>query len=429
MTAKKHPVILSMIVRDEALTLRQCLASAAPYVDAIVIVDTGSSPEETPEPETGLRTQAIAEEFGATFRKSPRGCNDQGTLWSFADARNASLELAEDAAMRMQSQVDPEFDNVRPDPWILWLDAADVLIEGRRIAEEVETAEDASQNCIRFSTEMLDARGRVTLRFPRERLIRAFTHAWVYPVHELLAPDRGHVSSAHVAASGLRVQRPFRDRPAREENRNLRILTKTVHEHARPRDLYYLGMEHAQRGDFAEARRWLDVYLRVSRDPDERVLARLMLSELHASRRDQDEALACALRAHMEAPHWPAPKIQIAKLLYLAASRGDEPSANLAGARHFLLDAIERYREPVTHVPMDPRKKTEAHMILGRCSMMVGDYEVAIAAFGAVLDEDTNDPAAKSLRAQCEAMKKRDADAEEGFRRADEDRDDYEEGT
>ena len=34
---------LCMIVKDEAFFIEECLAAAAPYVDEIVVVDTGSS--------------------------------------------------------------------------------------------------------------------------------------------------------------------------------------------------------------------------------------------------------------------------------------------------------------------------------------------------------------------------------------------------
>jgi glycosyltransferase involved in cell wall biosynthesis len=64
-------------VRDEERTLAACLESARDLVDEICIVDTGSTD----------RTQEIARSFGAKLRTVP---------WkdSFAEARNASLEMA-----------------------------------------------------------------------------------------------------------------------------------------------------------------------------------------------------------------------------------------------------------------------------------------------------------------------------------------------
>ncbi|TXS90739.1 glycosyltransferase [Parahaliea maris] len=68
---------LCMIVRDEAFFLRDCLAAAAPHVDEMVVVDTGSS-DATPD---------IAREFGARLFHY---------TWhdDYAAARNFSLQQA-----------------------------------------------------------------------------------------------------------------------------------------------------------------------------------------------------------------------------------------------------------------------------------------------------------------------------------------------
>src|SRR5207249_480278 len=73
-----HPELsLCMIVRDEEPRLPSCLESIAPYVDEIVVVDTGSTD----------RTREVARDWGARVYEMP---------WpdSFAAARNQSLELA-----------------------------------------------------------------------------------------------------------------------------------------------------------------------------------------------------------------------------------------------------------------------------------------------------------------------------------------------
>ncbi|HET9074869.1 MAG TPA: glycosyltransferase [Solirubrobacteraceae bacterium] len=84
---------LCMIVRNEEEMLGRCLAAAAPAVDEIIIVDTGSED----------RTIEIAHEYGALVIERP---------WtgSFAEARNASVDAA-------------------TGDWILYLDADEVLVE------------------------------------------------------------------------------------------------------------------------------------------------------------------------------------------------------------------------------------------------------------------------------------------------------------
>lgn len=83
-----------LIVKNEEAHLDRCLSSLQGIVDEIVVVDTGSTDG----------TLAIAERHGAKIGHY---------AWNhhFADARNASLELA--------SQ-----------PWILWIDADEVWAKG-----------------------------------------------------------------------------------------------------------------------------------------------------------------------------------------------------------------------------------------------------------------------------------------------------------
>jgi glycosyltransferase involved in cell wall biosynthesis len=84
-------ISLCMIVRDEEPRLPHCLASLAPFVDEMVIVDTGSTD----------RTREVARDFGARVFDFP---------WvdSFSVARNQSIELARGR-------------------WILRMDADDVI--------------------------------------------------------------------------------------------------------------------------------------------------------------------------------------------------------------------------------------------------------------------------------------------------------------
>jgi tetratricopeptide (TPR) repeat protein len=81
-------IALVMIVRDEARCLERCLASARPWVDEMVVLDTGSR-DATPE---------IAAAMGARVSQ---------VAWSddFAAARNAALALT-DAAWRLVLDAD-----------------------------------------------------------------------------------------------------------------------------------------------------------------------------------------------------------------------------------------------------------------------------------------------------------------------------------
>jgi hypothetical protein len=81
-------IALVMIVRDEARCLERCLVSALPWVDEMVVLDTGS----------GDATVAIARRLGARVA-SFAWCDD------FAAARNAALALT-DAPWRLVLDAD-----------------------------------------------------------------------------------------------------------------------------------------------------------------------------------------------------------------------------------------------------------------------------------------------------------------------------------
>jgi GT2 family glycosyltransferase/tetratricopeptide (TPR) repeat protein/SAM-dependent methyltransferase len=90
---------LCMIVRDSAATLPACLESIRPWVDEMVIVDTGSRD----------RTPAIVERYGATLFYFP-WCDD------FSAARNESVRHARGE-------------------WVFWMDSDDTIDAecGRRL--------------------------------------------------------------------------------------------------------------------------------------------------------------------------------------------------------------------------------------------------------------------------------------------------------
>lgn len=95
---------LCMIVRDSARTLGACLASVRPWVDEMIVVDTGST-DDTPQ---------IAERFGAQVFHFP-WCD------SFSLARNESLSHA-------------------TGEWLFWMDSDDTIdeVNGRALQQLVQ---------------------------------------------------------------------------------------------------------------------------------------------------------------------------------------------------------------------------------------------------------------------------------------------------
>jgi tetratricopeptide (TPR) repeat protein len=147
---------LCMIVRDESKVLARCLESIAGVADETVIMDTGSTDG----------TVEIARSFGAWVE--PFAWIDD-----FSAARNRSFELASC-------------------PYILWLDADDVLLPAERdklLALKRRLDKDAY--LLRYDY-VHDRFGACTSSFLRERIVRNTPRfRWCLPVHESisLGPD------------------------------------------------------------------------------------------------------------------------------------------------------------------------------------------------------------------------------------------------
>jgi GT2 family glycosyltransferase/2-polyprenyl-3-methyl-5-hydroxy-6-metoxy-1,4-benzoquinol methylase/tetratricopeptide (TPR) repeat protein len=101
---------LCMIVRDNEAIIEDCLASIKPWVDEMIVIDTGSR-DETPK---------VAERLGARVYRFP-WCDD------FSAARNESLKYARGE-------------------WIFWMDSDDTIDHqnGRKLRQLVDNPHDPS---------------------------------------------------------------------------------------------------------------------------------------------------------------------------------------------------------------------------------------------------------------------------------------------
>ena len=108
----KAPISACLIVRNEEGSglFEECLQSIRPFVEELVIVDTGST-DGTPE---------IAQRHADRFEVFT-GCNDpeSGAINDFSLARNRSFDLA-------------------TRPWVMWIDSDDVLAGGEHLAKLVQ---------------------------------------------------------------------------------------------------------------------------------------------------------------------------------------------------------------------------------------------------------------------------------------------------
>ncbi|WP_422927500.1 glycosyltransferase [Singulisphaera sp. PoT] len=265
---------LCMIVRDSSRTLPACLESIRPWVDEMVIVDTGSE-DDTP---------AIVESFGGRLFRFP-WCDD------FSAARNESLRHARGE-------------------WLFWMDSDDTITPdcGRRLRElalgEADPAilgfvvrvhcpgsgEDGADDFTAVDHVKL-FRNRPDLRFDGR-------------IHEQILPAireaGGEVAwtDLHVVHSGSEHGREAMERKRRRDMRILRLELEERPEH--PFTLFNLGMTCSDGGRHEEAVGFLTRGIAAA-SPGEshlrKAYALLMFSQMQLGRLDEAERTCRDARA------------------------------------------------------------------------------------------------------------------------------------
>jgi GT2 family glycosyltransferase/tetratricopeptide (TPR) repeat protein/SAM-dependent methyltransferase len=225
---------LCMIVRDSAATLRPCLESIRPWVDEMVIVDTGST-DETPR---------IVEELGGRLFHFP-WCDD------FSAARNESLRHA------------------RGD-WLFWMDSDDTIPAecGRQLRALIDGDVDLSvlgyvvQVHCPGGGEDGDPSTDVTavdhVKLIRNRPDLRFEGR----IHEQILPAIRRAGGS-VAWTELYVVHsgsdPSPEAQERKRRRDLRLLHLELREQPdHPFTLFNLGMTYADGERFEEAEQFLE---------------------------------------------------------------------------------------------------------------------------------------------------------------------------
>lgn len=206
-------ISLCMIVKNEEQTLGKCLASVAPYMDEIVIVDTGSSDA----------TIQIAEGFGAKVFQIE---------WAddFAYARNHAFDQA-------------------TKEYVMWLDADDILTEeNQQKLAALKSELPPSVDIVSMSYSLTrDEHGNTTCSLRRNRIVkRSKGYRWVGRVHEYLAVY-GQYHHADIEV--------LHTKTAKHTDRNLRIFETMKQEGAAfsTRDAFYHANELYYNEHFAQA--------------------------------------------------------------------------------------------------------------------------------------------------------------------------------
>jgi glycosyltransferase involved in cell wall biosynthesis/2-polyprenyl-3-methyl-5-hydroxy-6-metoxy-1,4-benzoquinol methylase len=314
----KAPVSVCIIVKNEPL-LEESIQSIRPYVEEIVIVDTGS---------TDANTIAVGKKY-ADIYESYNGCNDPNTglIEDFSNARQRSFELA-------------------TQPYLMWQDADDIVVGGENLPNIVDFCNQQVKElnleaiAILFKYEYsYNEKGQCTCSHYRERLISNKKYfSWRNPVHEVLCPiDGAKVNLIQREEVVFKHKRQYSNKPM-ESGRNLRILKKYVEKVGDndARQLYYIGLEYANAGMIKESIESLTNYINVSGWPDEVVMACLKLCEIYQGLQDFKSGIKWAFKAIEVKENWAEGYFALARMFYfLGLQGGHDERRNWEKCAHF----------------------------------------------------------------------------------------------
>lgn len=402
----KAPIVLTMIVRDEAADLATCLASVRPYVERIIVVDTGSKDE----------TVAIAKRYVDVVEEW-QGCNNAaGQIEDFSAARNHALKLAKKKWPKLHLG--------------MWLDGDDLLEGGEHLVEiaaEMTAPSTSPEPFLSSSTSDAPygaqhlARPQTVVAFPydvgdavypRERIFPLHDVEWRGVVHETLVRKSTPMSGRGAIVGARHDDRvvvrhapsPGKLYKTRELGRNLRILRTQMRRQGalEPRGLYYLGDECLRNGRISEGLKWLQAYTQVSTWDEERCLACMRMAQAHLGRIDYDGAELCALRAVGARPDWAEPRLLVASVYFQRGHRahgGSLDGQDFCRVATLIPEALAL--APATGaVFLDRSLRKNAHLQLHVARAHLGDLRGALESVTAGLVDHPEDEGLLAARGQ-----------------------------
>lgn len=356
MSEQGKPLLtLSMIVKDEARTLARTLASAKPFIDRWVIVDTGSTDD----------TRAIVKRE----LDGVPGELHEAPFVNFETTRNLALDRC---AKRTE--------------FILWIDADDELAGGEALrafleAERDQRAPDREVYLVRVDT---------VVSFNSARVLRSrSTFRFKGVVHEVLSHPK-HPPPTRIIPGVSIKHHPDRDAIAkshRRRERDIVLLTDALKRDPKDtRSAFYLAMTYLWMGRHIDAVPAFRRRIELGGWAEEVYQARYGLAQAAEGRGDAwSEVLALYLDAHAFAPHRAEPLYRIA-LHYNARA---EHALCLVFARRA---ADIPYPSRDVHFVDAEIYEWKIHDLIGSSAFWVGEYtlgEEAARKALAVRPDDT----------------------------------------
>jgi glycosyltransferase involved in cell wall biosynthesis len=345
-------ITLGIIARNAAATLDQCLTSAAPYVDEIIVGLGGESTDETEE-----MAKDFLGEWAEMARVGERTWAVFPIDWrdDFSYARNEVLTQA-------------------TGEWFLWLDADDILLGGEHMQEWIARVPEG--NCFwapyRYDA---DEHGNVSTTLWRERLVKNPSEwHWEDPIHEFLMLDP-EVPLALVQMDDVAVvHNPKRNKV--KGTRNLEILYRELartEPEPTQRTLFYLFRENASRGNLHEALLHANRYISRAQFNDEAYQMAIGVSNTLRVQGRLDEARVAAHKAIEMDATWPDAYFLLARIAYEQGQFVEAIEWTKNGATK---------QPPQTSVIIEPRIYDYwPYYILGLAYRGLNDWEMALPNF------------------------------------------------
>lgn len=371
-----------LIVRNEAANIVQCLQSLRPFVDEIVVVDTGSVDE------TRQLALPLADKVELFI-----GCNDDaGNIRDFSLARNYAHSLA-------------------THDWVFWCDGDDVVHGAEHLRAMAAEADAAPRALYMFPYHYsFDEAGNPTCIHWRERLLKPNRdYRWQSPVHEVLMPVTPGAVQASRSSDVWIEHRRDRIGKAVDPERNLRILLDYTSRDEGKDDVrawFYTGLELKKMGRFAEAKGWLTRYIERTGWADEKCIAQLELAQIGLVEGDWGFAIQWGNEARLT-KSWADPYYVMGKAMYELAERQEDPELKryeLSRAAHNLQlgSNIHNAGQQDTVLFQNPQEFYVAQHFLAPCLANLGLYEAAIQSCQMGLKGMPNSEHLRHIASECQ---------------------------
>lgn len=273
-------IAASMIVKNEEVMLPDCLKSIR-SVDKVFIADTGSTD----------RTIEIAKRFKCVVDTSYKW-ND-----NFSEARNHALKMIPD-----------EYE------WILIIDADEVLQSSINAIKLLASGKTMDKfNAIKFDVKTgREVNAQIRL-FRNDKNIQWFGEAHNLPYYF----ENGTKKELNHFKSSFKIDARFSPSHEKDPDRTLRILSKALlKDPFNSRYLYYVSREWLNRKDPFKAIYYLNRYIDVAPQTNEKADAYYLLATCYMAVGDLEKSFNSCLNSVKTLPTFKAPWIMMANISY-----------------------------------------------------------------------------------------------------------------